>query len=635
MRAFFVAIWLALVSCGGALANVGSDCKQDKDQDLSIHACTLIIEGRAEDDKASAYNWRGYAYNRKGDYDRAIADIDQAIQLDPKCANAYSNRGNAYNGKGDYDRAIADYDQAIPLDPKPAKLYGNRGYAYNRKGDYDRAIADLDQAIQLDPKYAGAYNNRGYAYNRKGDYDRAIADLDQAIQLDPKYASAYNNRGDNYSGKGDYDRAIADYDQSIQLDPKYAIAYNNRGDNYNRKGEYDRAIADFDQAIQLDPKLANSYNHRGWALFKKGDSGRAVADISEAARLNPKYASARERRGHILLASGDAKSALDDFNEAMRLKADSIGSLWGRGQVYEIQGLRSLALADYKRAVELKASNPDDAEAQNKARARSGALNTPSAATPVLPQPGAPAALAAKAQVEIGRRVALVIGNSTYESVSALPNPKNDAAAVAVELTRLGFEVIEKHDLGVAGMRRALAEFESKAAGADWALVYYAGHGMELAGQNWLIPVNAVLARSNDVPDETVPLDRVLDRVRAAKKLRIVILDACRNNPFLSRMIITAGKSRAIDRGLARVEPEHGEVVFYAARDGSVASDGRTGEHCPFAAALLKHMSEDGVELGRFFRRVTSTVLSSTNPQQEPFMYGRLPDEDFYFKPPK
>ncbi len=234
----------------------------------------------------------------------------------------------------------------------------------------------------------------------------------------------------------------------------------------------------------------------------------------------------------------------------------------------------------------------------------------------------------------MGRRVALVIGNSAYKTVSALPNPANDAAAIAAELSRLGFEVIEKHDLDATAMRRALAEFENKATGADWALVYYAGHGMELSGRNWLIPVDAQLAGSNDVPDEAVPLDRVLDRVRAAKRLRIVILDACRNNPFLSRMAMTGGKSRDLDRGLARIEPEHGEVVFYAARDGSVAADG-AGEHSPFAAALLKHMEEDGVELGWFFRKVTSTVLHSTNPKQEPFVYGRLPEEQFYFKPPR
>ena len=233
----------------------------------------------------------------------------------------------------------------------------------------------------------------------------------------------------------------------------------------------------------------------------------------------------------------------------------------------------------------------------------------------------------------IGKRVALVIGNGDYKTVTALRNPKNDAAAVAAELTRLGFEVMVYYDLDAVSMRRSLAEFEDKATGADWALVYYAGHGMEVEGRNWLIPVDARLAKSSDVPDETVTLDRVLDRVRVAKKLRIVILDSCRNSPFVSRMVIINGQSRALQRGLAKIEPEHGEVVFYAARDGSVADDG-VGEHSPFTAALLKHLSEEGLELGRFFRKVTSTVLKSTERRQEPFVYGRLPDEDFYFVPP-
>ena len=416
-------------------------------------------------------------------------------------------------------------------------------------------------------------------------------------------------------------------DQAIRLDPKLANAYNNRSLAYNNKGDYDRAIADLDEAIRLDPKLANAYNHRGWVYYKKGDIGRAVADVNEAVRLDPKYASARERRGHILLASGDAKAALDDFNEALRLKAESIGALSGRGQVYEQQGLRSLALADYKKAIELKAVGTDEADAQNKARARVIVLEAPAA-------PGPGSSVEPKPKTPMGRRVALVIGNGAYKAVGELGNPKNDAAAVAGELTRLGFEVIEKHDLGVAAMRKALGEFEDKVTGAEWAFVYYAGHGIELNGKNWLIPVDAELLRASDTADEAVPLERVLERVSAASKLRIVVLDACRNNPFISRMVMNRVATRAVARGLTAVEPSHGEVVFYAARDGSVASDG-TGGNSPFATALVKHMDEDGVELGRFFRRVTSTVLAATGNQQEPFVYGRIPDEDFYFKPPK
>ncbi|MGO9462070.1 MAG: caspase domain-containing protein, partial [Rhodomicrobium sp.] len=149
-----------------------------------------------------------------------------------------------------------------------------------------------------------------------------------------------------------------------------------------------------------------------------------------------------------------------------------------------------------------------------------------------------------------------------------------------------------------------------------------------------LIPVDAELVRATDTPDEAVPLERVLDRLAAVTKLRIVVLDACRNNPFLTRMVMNRVSTRAVARGLTAVEPSHGEVVFYAARDGSVASDGK-GTNSPFATALVKHMDEDGVELGRFFRRVTSSVLAATDNQQEPFVYGRIPDEDFYFKPPR
>ena len=287
---------------------------------------------------------------------------------------------------------------------------------------------------------------------------------------------AYVGRGEAYDSKGDYDRAIADYDQAIRLDPKYAPPITTAASPITNKGDYDRAIADYDQAIRLDPKLANAHDHRGWAYYKKGDIGRATADVNEAVRLNPKYASARERRGYILLASGDAKSALDDFNEALRLKAESIGALSGRGQVYEQQGLRSLALADYKKAIELKAVGTDETEAQNKARARAIVLESP--ATPGPAQTGS---VAQKPKPPVGRRVALVIGNGAYKAVGELGNPKNDAAAVAGELTRLGFEVIEKHDLGVAAMRKVLGEFEDKAAGAEWAFVYYAGpwHGAE------------------------------------------------------------------------------------------------------------------------------------------------------------
>jgi tetratricopeptide (TPR) repeat protein len=624
-------ICLIICCCVGAFADELSDCQQEANLDTAVSSCSLIIEGRALGDRASAYKWRGWSYFKKAEYSQAISDYSEAIRLNPADAKSYSNRGDAYNKKGEYNRAITDYDAAIRLNPRDANAYNNRGAAYRFQNNHDRAIADYDEAIRLDPKDSKSYNWRADAYKSKGEYDRAIADYDAAIRLNPKDASAYNNRGAAYYFKGDYDRAIADYDQAVRLDPKSAFPFNNRGAAYHFKRDYEHAIADEVEAIRLAPEFANAYSWRGWSYFRNGDINRAIDDMNRAAKLEPRNAGARERRGFIHLAMGNRSAALDDFNEALRLNNDRIASLWGRGQIYEVEALRSLALVDYKRAIELRATNPDDVDAQSKARARLAALESGSSeSSTVLSQ--LKAQPPAKSHVEPERRVALVIGNSRYTSVSVLPNPGNDAAAVAAELTHLGFEVTEQHDLGVEGMRRALGEFENRAAGADWALVYYAGHGMELDGQNWLIPVDAVLAKSNDAPDETVSLSRVLDRVRVAKKLRIVILDACRNNPFLSRMIIKAGRSREMNRGLGPVEPEHGEVVFYSARDGNVAADG-TGEHSPFTQALLRHLSEEGVEINLFFRKVTSTVLRSTNPQQEPFVYGRLPEESFYFKP--
>jgi uncharacterized caspase-like protein len=123
----------------------------------------------------------------------------------------------------------------------------------------------------------------------------------------------------------------------------------------------------------------------------------------------------------------------------------------------------------------------------------------------------------------------------------------------------------------------------------------------------------------------------VLDRMKRAR-FRVVLLDACRNNPFLPRMEMGTA-TRAVDRGLGRIEPGRGEVVFYAAQAGTVASDGE-GANSPFAAAILKHIGED-LELNRFFRRATSTVQTTTKDVQHPFVYGSIPDEDFYFKPPK
>ena len=262
---------------------------QNVSADLAISGCTAVIRSGKESPKnlARAFHNRANAYSDKGDKDRAIADYNEAIRLDPKDARAFNNRGTAYSDKGDNDRAIADYNETIRLDPKYARAFNNRGNAYGAKGDIDRAIADYNEAIRLDPKYATAFHNRGNAYGAKGDNDRAIADYNEAIRLDPKFAMAFNNRGTAYSDKGDNDRAIADYNEAIRLDPKDATAFNNRGNVYDHKGDNDRAIADYNEAIRLDPKFPTAFNNRGRLFFRNGDFLKAAADLLRANDLKP------------------------------------------------------------------------------------------------------------------------------------------------------------------------------------------------------------------------------------------------------------------------------------------------------------------------------------------------------------
>jgi len=198
--------------------------------------------------------------------DVAIAACNRAIQsgqlVAEDLAATYSNRGTEWLGKGEYDRALADYNEAIRLRPDYAEIFNNRGNVWRKKGEYDRAIADYNEAIRLRPDYAKAFNNRGNAWQDKGEYDLAITDYNQAIRLKPDFAAAFNGRGIVWYTKGEFDRAITDYNQAIRLEPDFALAFNNRADAWRTKGDYDRAIADYNEAI----RLKMDYIHAGFGL---------------------------------------------------------------------------------------------------------------------------------------------------------------------------------------------------------------------------------------------------------------------------------------------------------------------------------------------------------------------------------
>lgn len=231
-----------------------------------------------------------------------------------------------------------------------------------------------------------------------------------------------------------------------------------------------------------------------------------------------------------------------------------------------------------------------------------------------------------------GGRVALVIGNSAYQHVAQLANPVNDAAAMAATFRSANFDVVESRtDLSAIEMRRALRDFSDKARDADIAVIYFAGHGIEVDGANYLIPVDAILERDGDVYDEAFALDRVLVAVEPATRLRLVILDACRDNPFSKTMKRTLA-SRSIGRGLAKVEPSSpNTMIAFAAKAGSTALDGDANS--PFAAALVKYITKPGLDLRKAFGFVRDDVLKATGNKQEPFVYGSLGGDDVSLVP--
>jgi uncharacterized caspase-like protein len=224
------------------------------------------------------------------------------------------------------------------------------------------------------------------------------------------------------------------------------------------------------------------------------------------------------------------------------------------------------------------------------------------------------------------RRVALVIGNSAYKNVSALPNPSRDAKSIAASFKSAGYDVVMATDVGIVEFRRQLRLFEETAASADIAVVFYAGHGIEVAGINYMIPVDAKLASDRDIDDEAIDLDRFLKSIKESKRLGLVMLDACRDNPFVPKMKQQrVSVARGVSSGrLTLVEPTNqNTLIAYAAKTGAVAEDG-TNEHSPYTAALLNHLFEAGLDIRFALGRVRDDVRESTANRQEPFYTGSL-----------
>jgi uncharacterized caspase-like protein len=329
-------------------------------------------------------------------------------------------------------------------------------------------------------------------------------------------------------------------------------------------------------------------------------------------------------RGLAYTAKGEFARAVADFDQALRLQPFNPLAFRGRAAAFEKLGDFARARADLYKVLEVRQNDQAVNEALTRlAQIEQGRTSAPeSVATtpPVWVEP----TTAAPSASNFGRRVALVIGNGAYQSVPALPNPPNDAKAMADMFRTAGFDSVDvAANVGVKDMRSALRAFADKAAAADAAVVYFAGHGVEIGGRDYLIPTDAILHADIDVEDETVELDRVLQLLEPVRKLKLVILDACRDNPFRQSMRRTTA-SRAIGRGLSAPDLQTSDtLIAFAAKAGSVAADG-AGGNSPFTSALLKNLTIPGLDIRIALGQVHDDVVQATGRSQEPYIYGAL-----------
>jgi uncharacterized caspase-like protein len=240
---------------------------------------------------------------------------------------------------------------------------------------------------------------------------------------------------------------------------------------------------------------------------------------------------------------------------------------------------------------------------------------------------------AAVAQRVAEKRIALLVANGNYDSVNALPNPANDIEYVSSVLKGLGFDVFVQSNLIYRDFSETLRAFAKQANNADWAMIYFAGHGMEIGGQTYVLPTDVKLEKDLDADLEAIKLDVILETVQRARGLGLVVLDACRNNPFERAIVRTGrrGRDARTGSGLARADVDRvGVLVAYSAKHGTTAEDG-DGKMSPFALALVEEIQKPNIEANMVFRRIRDRVLERTEQRQEPFIYGSLPGREFYF----
>jgi len=506
--------------------------------------------------------------------EQVLRSCDELLRASPQNATAWYRRGAALDNLSRLPEAIESFDAALRIDPQMANALADRGVAHVGLGNRAQALADLTEAIRLRPS-AFVYYNRGTVYYQLANYEAAIADYSEVIRNTPEVDIAYVGRGNAYGALRRHREAVEDLRVAVRMRPS-ALAWRILCWNLAAIEAYSEGLAACGEAAQLD-RAHEPHGYRGFINLKLRRHDMATRDYEAGLLSNPDDAHLRFGLGLARLGLGRTAEARASFEAALRLDPSVAG--W-----YALYGLTVPS------NIFAVPANP--------------------------PQPTAFADIPSNSPRSRLPRVALVIGVSNYVTMGNLVNPTNDARAMAAVLRSAGFEVILLLDPDYRTMMRAVIGFRDRMAAAGertTGLFYFAGHGIQSRGVNYLIPARPQIRREADLAIEAVSADAVLLQMEeAGAATNILILDACRNMPL-------ARSFRSGMQGLAQMQARRGSFIAYSTAPGDVAEDGEGLQNSPFASALVSEIQRPGHALADTFMAVRRAVVAATDGRQTPW----------------
>lgn len=604
------------------------------------------------------------AVAQQGDYDRCIAERYDRLRTEADIAETIGACARVIaapalpapqRARALYFRGLNYFLDAVRLAIAEAQPVSSGSAAVRRA--VDLALDDLGICIALaGDQGAPALGLRATIFTALERDDAARRDLDQAIRLDPKTSSLFVQRALLSERADRFDEARADLDDALAIDPKNQNGWITRAALWARYGDVDQALADFNRAEEVGgTQTWNALSGRAKLAVRIGEPLRAFRDWTKAAEVAPLSNLSAQfyvRAGNLArdyLKEPD-RAALS-YRRALDAHPNYADAMIQRGLSHERGNRSSDALADYRKAMELTRDNPLDKALHDYARYRlevlQNRMSRKAGEAPLPPNINILTRTGSRVARDRTRRIALVIGNAAYRKVAPLMNADRDAETVAEALSEAGFgRVTVATDADKAQMEDLLKQFSRDAAQSDWAVIYFAGHGIESGSRNFLVPVDTGLDALRDAPAHAVAVEQIVEAANTAQKLRLVALDACRDNPFVQEANRVAAKNRTAVAGTVPAErreigggfagfdpPSVNTVVLYATQPGRVALDGDE-LNSPFARAFVKNLPVPGLALQAFLERVRDDVARSTERRQQPAVQGRLDDaETFSFFP--